>query len=253
MTTSLRAFAQFVGKPNSPISPRALVKDLSLNFPSSLSVRELIKVFDGFSEPVALEALSVEPNNRIVPFEVGMQVTKIKGHPLGVRWRIVRGGQHVAVYEVSRIGASMPQAAHTFTEPGTYTVEATIKAIGSTGYAEATKSVQVIAQPKAQPMPLQKPTIAVTANQSNGMPNGAFTVTGSGFLPNTTVNIRVVDAALTTAFFTQSSSAQGTLNFVSGKLCQLPGKLFFSANDGRSDRNDLTGTLWSNTVEMTCS
>ena len=101
--------------------------------------------------------------------------------------------------------------------------------------------------PPPPPLPV-KPFIEV---KSNG--DGSFEVSGSKFLPNATVHLRVVDEALITIWFDQTSTPEGKLeNLQTGKICQNPGKLFFSANDGRSDPQDFTGTLWSNTVTKTC-
>lgn len=148
---SLREFAQFVGKPNSPISPRALAEYLKLGInPNAISLRELVGVFDSYTQPFAIEEVSVEPRSRTVPFEIGMQVVRSKGFPLETyaRWRILLNGQQVAHYELPQV-----QVAHTFSEPGNYTVEAMVKGIGSTGYVEATKSVTVEAKPKVEPPP----------------------------------------------------------------------------------------------------
>jgi hypothetical protein len=92
-----------------------------------------------------------------------------------------------------------------------------------------------------------RPQISV---QSSG--DGSFRVTGSGFLPNTTVFIRVVDDALNQLYFSQGSTPDGHLDFPTGRICVFPGRLYFSANDGRPDSTDITGVLWSNTVTSTC-
>src|SRR5262245_60298202 len=129
---SLREFAQFVGRPNIPISPRALLEYLKLGLdPHALSLRGLAQVFDSYTDPYAIAELSVQPRTGVVPFEVGMSLAGVStGYPLEVyaRWRILREGQQVAFYEHPG-----PQVAHTFTEPGHYTVEAIRKGIGSTG------------------------------------------------------------------------------------------------------------------------
>jgi len=90
------------------------------------------------------------------------------------------------------------------------------------------------------------PFIAV---QSKG--DGSFVVTGTSFLGNSTVHIRVADGALgNNVFFTDTSNPEGKLlGFPTGKICQRSGQLFFSANDGRvSDGTAIT----SNTVTTTC-
>ncbi|NJL54445.1 hypothetical protein HC928_04070 [bacterium] len=151
---TLREFAQFVGKPNNPISPRALLDYLKLGIsPNPLSLRELTSAFDNALVPASIESVSVAPTTGIVPFQIGMQVTGTKGFFLEIRWRVLRNGQQVAVYP-----NVLGQVAHTFSEPGTYTVEATFKGIGSTGYAEVSKSVTVVAQPQPTPPPPPTPS-----------------------------------------------------------------------------------------------
>jgi hypothetical protein len=150
---SLREFAQFVGKPQQPISPRNLADHL---FQNINSVRELIQAFEGYSQPFAIDAMEVQPTSGIVPFQIGMQVTRILGYRLsGIRWRILRDGQQVAVYDIPISGP--PQTAHTFIEPGNYTVEAMTQGIGKDGYATATKSVTVVAKPKVVTPPPPPP------------------------------------------------------------------------------------------------
>jgi hypothetical protein len=118
----------------------------------------------------------------------------------------------------------------------------------SPAYSDATFSIALRDPPPPPPPPPPvKPLISLT---SNG--DGSFVVTGSGFKANATVNIRVVDDALTTLWFKSTSSAQGAFTFPTGHLCQRPGNLHFSANDGRPDSSDTTGLLWSNTVTVSC-
>lgn len=94
--------------------------------------------------------------------------------------------------------------------------------------------------------PTPAPFLAV---QSKG--DGSFVVSGSSFLGNSTIHIRVADGALgNNVFFTDTSNPEGKLlGFPTGKICQRAGQLFFSANDGRvSDGAAVT----SNTVTTTC-
>jgi hypothetical protein len=92
-----------------------------------------------------------------------------------------------------------------------------------------------------------KPTISVSRTTSDG-----FQVQGSGFKPSTVVHIRIVDDAFTNRWLDQSSTPDGQMTFTTPNLCIFPGHLYFSANDGRPDPGDLTGTLWSNTVTTSC-
>ncbi|MBE9139177.1 hypothetical protein IQ254_18580 [Nodosilinea sp. LEGE 07088] len=253
---TLQEFAQFVGKPNNPISPRALVAYLKLGINSNpLSLRELTSVFDDALAPASIESVSVAPTSGTVPFKVGMQVTGTKGFFMEISWRILRNGQQVATYP-----NVLGQVAHVFSEPGTYNAEATFKGIGSTGYAEVSKSVAVVAQPQpAPPQPTPTPTPipppakpSISVNYDGPAAEASFTVTGSGFVPNHAVHIRVVNNfTLQNGFFDTSSNASGAIDHEIN-IPSIPGiKLSFSANDERSDPSDLTGTLWSNTVTLT--
>lgn len=156
---TLREFAQFVGKPNDPISPRALREYLRLKNPvSGLSVREFIQTFESFSAPVTFDAVVAEPDNRLVPFTTTMRFSSIKSYFFAARWRVLRGGQQIAAYDRlldNSLANGGLSADHTFSEAGTYTVEGTIKGVGSNGYAEATKSATVVAQPKQTSPPPQ--------------------------------------------------------------------------------------------------
>lgn len=95
------------------------------------------------------------------------------------------------------------------------------------------------------PPALSKPIISVN-------PTGqGFRVTGSGFTPNATVYVRLVDNNLKNVWRQGSSNLQGSASIDTGAVCEHPGPVAVSANDGRSDPN-VTGTLWSNTVISSC-
>lgn len=131
---------------------------------------------------------------------------------------------------------------------GIWDFAATRKGISNTGFVFLSKNFPTITVSQARPEPMpEKPSISV---KSNG--DGSFEVTGSKFLPNKTVYIRVFDGNRE-IYFQATSNSQGELEgFPTGRICQLPGVLFFTANDGRSDRTDVTGTLWSNAVSISC-
>ena len=247
---SLREFAQFVGKPNDPISMQSLSAHLFSDKASSL--RTMIQQFESLPAPFDF-ALDVNPqigsapllvNTRYANF-VGIRIRGLLLNPNG--FRVLKDGQ------VIRVAPSETGFAHRFDDGGQYVIEGSEEGVGRDGYARVVKTVtvNVKAQPTPTPTPIPVPTKPNISVSAKG--DGSFVVNGSDFLPNTTVHIRVVDDALTNIILDQSSTSQGTLSYTSGKLCQLPGRLYFSANDGRSDPSDLTGTLWSNTVTTTCS
>ena len=96
-----------------------------------------------------------------------------------------------------------------------------------------------------------KPTIAVKGSGTT------FTVTGSGFLASSSVSVRttqilpgrVVDLRTPT-----SSDANGNvaIDIAGPNVCAVVGPIFFSATDGRADKSDILGVLFSNAVEMSC-
>ncbi|MBI3651516.1 MAG: hypothetical protein HY231_10900 [Acidobacteria bacterium] len=102
--------------------------------------------------------------------------------------------------------------------------------------------------PPPAPTPtVQKPSISVV------VANGTFAVSGSGFTPNSTITIRVADDALANVYYLYRSMADGRLQAVVPNICVNPGNIYFSATDGRHDASDRTGSLWSNTVRMSCN
>lgn len=97
------------------------------------------------------------------------------------------------------------------------------------------------------PSSAQKPVISVA------VANATFVVTGSGLTPNSTVTVRVADDALTSRYFNYTSTSDGRLQAVVPNICVNAGRIYFSATDGRRDASDRTGSLWSNTVPMSCT
>lgn len=94
--------------------------------------------------------------------------------------------------------------------------------------------------------PACAPTISAVAA------NKGFIVHGNCFLPNHAVYFRYVDNNLKNVFGQGSSNAAGSFDINTGPICVYSGPVAISANDGRSSSSDVTGTLWSNTVVMTC-
>ena len=96
-----------------------------------------------------------------------------------------------------------------------------------------------------------RPIIAVKAGGTT------FTVTGSGFLPDASVSVRttqilpgqVVDLRTPTR---SDANGEIAIDIPGPTICAVVGPIFFSATDGRENRSDLTGVLFSNTVEMSC-
>jgi hypothetical protein len=78
--------------------------------------------------------------------------------------------------------------------------------------------------------------------------NNNLEIHGKGFVPNQKVTIRAV-AGLTQLNFQATADAQGGINQNIGNLSGL-GRLFIAATDGEPSGIDLTGMLWSNTLDL---
>ncbi len=120
------------------------------------------------------------------------------------------------------------------------------------------------APPTTRPVrPLGPPVLVATREAGN-----VFYVRGFRFVPNAPVTIRAVDGAtLQSALITsiggqritagagsaKAAGAGGMMGVRLHNLCsKAKGPMSFSANDGRPNPADKTGTLWSNTVTVPC-
>jgi hypothetical protein len=115
------------------------------------------------------------------------------------------------------------------------------------------QKLESVPGPDHGPGTREKPIISVT---TEGSGTGAvFVVKGSGFVADAPVTVRAArigDGQIHNVFFHARSAAGGALETRISIPC-VPGlQLSFSANDGRPDPSDLTGTLWSNTVQAFC-
>jgi hypothetical protein len=248
---TLREMGKFVGMAP-PVSLRT-IGNYVISHGTPISMRAVIQRLQSLP-PLILEA-DVDRTQGEVPFDVTLHVkTTGSGLVLHTHVRILQAEAGGGVFSgpFAWTGGAFP---FNFWNPGTYVIEVTRTGITSTGYTQLKKTFPISAWPKATrppdpPPPLGKPSISV---QANG--DGSFVVSGKSFSAQATVHIRVVDGALgTTVFFTDTATSAGELTgFKTGKICQRAGQLFFSANDERSDPQDHTGTLWSNTITTTCS
>lgn len=214
------------------------------------STRNIIQLLQNLT-PLTLEAEIVGAHSGEEPFNPVIRINASGGITWFTTIEFYRNGNTLTgSNDVDNAGGNFSS---TSLSTGSWQIVVTRSGISNTGFVSLRKAFGPIIvseqhQPPPPPPPLVKPSIVV---QSNG--DGSFIVSGSNFLPNSTVHIRVVDTALATVWFTQTSAQDGRMEYRTGMICQLPGQLFFSANDGRNDPTDLTGTLWSNTITTTCS
>jgi hypothetical protein len=103
--------------------------------------------------------------------------------------------------------------------------------------------------PPPPPRPVVRPHISVTKKDSS-----SFEVTGSDFLPNATVTIRVADDYGVQVLAPQTTAdGAGKIDVTVAVDCIPGAMLHFSATDSRPDPKDITtGVVWSNYVQVTC-
>ena len=214
------------------------------------STRNIIRLLQNLT-PLTLEAELVEAHSGEDPFNPVIRINASGGITWFTTIEFYRNGNTLTgSNDVDNAGGSFSSMS---LSTGSWQIVVTRSGISNTGFVSLKKALGNIIVSRQQPPPdePQRPVKPFIAVHGNG--DGSFIVSGSNFLPNTTVHIRVVDTAFTTRWFDHTSNREGKIeDYPTGRICQLPGQLFFSANDGRSDREDLTGTLWSNTVTTTC-
>jgi hypothetical protein len=198
--------------------------------------------------PITLDA-SVDKASGTVPFEAKLDIRPSRGTVELTNWGLWKDGQPVmgAGGSVRGPWIDVPITIE-FSQPGSYQI--LIERTGLTApntSSTLTKTLDIAARAKVPP-----PTPPHIEVEAKG--DGSFKITGTGFLPNATVHIRMADDAFHMIWLQQSSTGTGQLEFITGKICQRPGYLHFSANDGRIDPQDpMRGPLWSNFATSTCT
>jgi hypothetical protein len=103
------------------------------------------------------------------------------------------------------------------------------------------------------PAPPTRPAISIGTEGAGE--TAVFVIRGSGFLAGAAVSIRAArigDGQVHNVFFQTAATAEGKIDARLHIPCITGLQLSFSANDGRPDASDLTGTLWSNTAHANC-
>lgn len=193
---SLRQFARHVGQGDAPSSVRAMDQRLGLSTTVSWwgPRRSLRQLFDFFAnvmvDPVEFRA-EVVPSAGTAPLTAELrdveQVPLLHYWRLPQTWRILRGSQQVATYEVGAVVNPYPR--HTFAEPGQCTASCTRRGIGRDGYAEVTRSATVSVTPAPSgggggtPPPPRPNTLVLLVDTDLGVASldgGFFVVSGPG-------------------------------------------------------------------------
>jgi hypothetical protein len=116
-----------------------------------------------------------------------------------------------------------------------------------TGQSSETFTFQTVGPTIPPPV---KPQISVSSSGTGQ--SSAFVITGSGFLPNHDVIIRVADDSNPPLGLVlhQSSNGQGNLNARFGIPCNSRLTVHFTATDGRPDPTTVLNQLESNTFDI---
>lgn len=103
--------------------------------------------------------------------------------------------------------------------------------------------------PGSQPPPAT-PSISCSTSGAD-----VFNISGSGFLPNAQVTIKganIINNQVNNVYWTTTAGSTGAISQSLTIPCLQGVQISFSATDGRSNPNDWTGKLWSNTVTCGC-
>lgn len=248
---TLREIGAFIGM--SPGTRLRSASDIVIGPGVQISMREVIRLLQTLPPLRSLEA-TAENTVGEVPFRVILHVhPSTGGAVLETQAGLFRNGQLVGSGSKDT-GGPARDLVFEVVDPGSYVLEVTRTGVTSTGFTTLRKTFNVQgrakpAPPPPRPEPIVPPFISV---KSSG--DGSFTVSGSKFLPNATVTIRVVDAVQPLSpnlFFTVSATPEGEIkDFPTGKICQVPGgRIAFSAQDGRIDAGQ---AVTSNFIQQTC-
>jgi hypothetical protein len=199
---------------------------------------------------ITLEAEAVGDRFGDAPFRPTFRIHPSPGAVTKTEIIIFANGTQPDLHSI--VGNSGDFTPFTLTIPGVFLLEIRRTGVQSTGVVILTKSfhIETVQPPSPPKPPLVHPVISVIS--SGG---GTFTVTGSGFLHDVPVHIRVVDPAHQNdqTFTTKSDASGNVTGFKTPNICVQAGPIFFSANDERTDPDDHPlGILFSNTVPMTC-
>ena len=261
---SLRDMGQFVGLDEaSPIpalkmpiaftSIKGLIPDLSDDEKTSMQALNLALLR---LPPISLEA-SIKDAAGEVPIRPLISIKSSSGLILETRiWEIVGGvdwseSQNYKAQELNETGVI------TFTNPGWFQLEVRRVGItGTTGLILLKKTFNIYAHPKPAPPPppppVVKPSITVSVNNNNA---GSFKVSGTGFLPQPAVTIRIVnsDGVYPGVFIPNIPVTDGKIDYTTEAICPYQGAhLVFSAKNGPIDIND-GDALISNYFNITCT
>ena len=105
-------------------------------------------------------------------------------------------------------------------------------------------------EPPPPPSSPTQPKIRV----SEAADKHSFVISGSGFLPNTTITVRITEPnTIHAPPLSTTSTPDGTIHFTTPDVCgNYTGPVSIAATDGRPDNADITGDLWSNTASTMC-
>jgi hypothetical protein len=248
---SLREIARFIGMEELDASMRGVPNFVPvLNASERISMRAMISALEGLPQ-ITLEA-EAENTDGQVPLQTTITVHGNPGVVHSTTGIVTLNGRVVGGPSVLQNQLSTTQ--FNAVAPGQYIFNITRIGVSNTGLTTLQKTFTINAFAQPQHIPPSPPNISVSSTGSS------FVVTGSGFLPNANVRVRIVEGSglgpPAHPDVNQSTDAQGRLNVTFTVTCNAPDTpgdvLHFSATDGRPNPADLTGFLFSNTVDRPC-
>ena len=260
---SLREIGEFVGlgnatpHPGRPIRAQITMRAAAANVAvlsssERSSIRAMIVALQNLP-PISLE-VEAEDTTGEVPLLPILHVHPSNGAILETNFAILTNGQPTMPVETRQGNGPARFSLFTVGDPGSYVYEVTRVGIPNTGVTTLRKTFTILAKakpaaPPPPPPPSPAPNISAATEGS-----GAATilvVTGSGFLGEKIVTVRVADDAFHERNFQQSSTTAGELRMRISLPCNSGLPFHVSATDSRPVPGILR-VLFSNNVTLPC-
>lgn len=206
--------------------------------------------------PIILEAKIVGSRSGEEPFEPVIRLNASGGITWHTNIEYHLDGNALGVS--GNLGSAGGDFTPTQLGPGNWQLVVRRAGISNTGFVSLSKTLDTITvsvlpkkpPPPVPPSPPPPPTISAT---TEGAGSGTvLVVSGSGFLPNRTITVRVADEQFNPERnFQQSSTANGELRMRISLPCDSGLSFHVSATDSRPGPGIL-GVVFSNNVKLLC-
>ena len=264
---TLREIGNFVGIPQgsmevarysqSRVLGLANIRTLLTKYGRPSSMRAIIQLLENLT-PLTLEADLIGNHYGEEPFEPIVRLNACGGITFGTYLEYILNGEKALIEDQ----IDYVKAPHNFNinqlGPGEWQLIVKRAGISNTGFVSFSKTLPLITvsahhqnpPPSRPPIPPANPPIISASTEGAGA-GTVLIVTGSGFLPNKIVTVRVADDVFHERNFQQTSTISGELKMRISLECNSGQPFHVSATDSRNAAGIL-GVLFSNNVTLSC-